>query len=129
MQMEARIVRIEVFTIEMRADGILHLHADGDKVITMELYRKMVNAIGEMTGGRKVPILCTTDELTMPDDEVKEFMVKPDANPYSSANALIAPSLPQKIFSNLFIRILKPARPVRMFRNREDAIEWLKSYL
>jgi hypothetical protein len=129
MPREARIVRVEVFTIEMRADGILHLHADGDKVITMELYRALIKTIGEMTGGRKVPILSTTDELTMPDDEVKELMVKPDANPYCTANALIAPSLPQKILSNLFIRILKPARPVRLFRNKEEAIEWLKGYL
>jgi hypothetical protein len=129
MQAQARVVRVEVFTIEMREDGILHLHADADKIITMELYRKMIDTIGEITEGRKVPILSTTDELTIPDDEVREYMTKPEANPYCIANALVAPSLPQKILGNILIRILKPARPIKMFRNREDAIEWLRSYL
>jgi hypothetical protein len=129
MQAQAKIVRVEVFTIEMRADGILHLHADGDKVITMELYSILIDTIGEMTEGKKVPILSTADELTIPDEEVREFMIKPEANPYCVANALIAPSLAQKLLSNLFIRIMRPARPIRLFRNKQDAIEWLKGYL
>jgi len=129
MQVQARKVRVEVFTIEMREDGILHLHADADKTITMKLYRKMIDTIGEITDGRKVPMLSTTDELTIPDDEVREYMIKPEANPYCVANALVAPSLAQKLIGNILIRIMKTARPIRLFRTREDAIEWLKSYL
>jgi hypothetical protein len=82
-----------------------------------------------MTGGKKVPILSTADEYTMPDDEVKDRMLKPDANPYCIANALIAPSLSQKIMGNLFMRIMQPARPIKLCRNKEEAITWLKTFL
>jgi hypothetical protein len=122
-------ITAEVFTIEMRADGILHLHAEGDKTIDMRLYKVLISSIGELTGGKKVPILSTADELTLPNEEVKEYMVKPEANPFCIANALIAPSLSQKLISNVLIRIIRPARPIRLFRNKEDAIEWLKTFL
>lgn len=121
--------RFEIFTIEMRGDGILHMHADGDHIIDMRLYKVLIAGIGEMSGGKKVPILSTTDDLTMPDDEVKEHFMKPEANPYALANALIAPSLPQKIIGNLFLRMNKRGIPMKLFRDREEAIEWLKTFL
>lgn len=121
--------RVEIFTIEMRDDGILHLHADGDHTIDMRLYKLLIRSIGEMTGGKKVPILSTADELTIPDEEVRKYMTSPDANPYCVANALIAPSLSQKILSNIFIRIMRPARPIRLFRNQEEALNWLKTFV
>jgi hypothetical protein len=121
--------RFEIFTIEMRDDGILHMHADGDHTVDMRLYKVMIDGIGEMTGGKKVPILSTTDDLTMPDEEVKAYFMKPEANPYALATALIAPSLPQKLLSNLFIKIMKPTRPIKLFRNKEEAIIWLKNFL
>jgi hypothetical protein len=121
--------RFEIFTIEMRDDGILHLHADGDQIIDMRLYEVLINGIAEMSGGKRVPILSTTDDLTLPDEEVKSYFMKPEANPYCLANALIAPSLPQKLLSNLFIRIMRPARPIKLFRTKEEAIVWLKTFL
>lgn len=123
-----QIRRVEIFTIEMREDGILHLHADGDHTIDMRLYKLLISTIGEMTGGQKVPTLSTTDELTLPDDEVREYMTDPNANPFCTANALIAPSLAQKLLGNLFMRIMKPARPIRLFRTKEEAIHWLNTF-
>lgn len=122
-------ITVEIFTLEMREDGILHMHATGDHTIDMRLYHLLIASIGEITGGKKVPILSTTDELTLPDDDVRAYMTKPEANPYCLANALIAPSIAQKLVSNLFIRIMQPARPIRLFRNKEEAITWLKTFL
>lgn len=121
--------KFEIFTIDMRDDGILHMHADGDHVVDMRLFKVLMAGIAEMSGGKKVPILSTTDELTMPDEDVKEYFIKPEANPYCLVNALIAPSLPQKILSNLFINTMQPQLPVKLFKNKEDAIEWLKTFL
>jgi hypothetical protein len=121
--------RVEIFTIEMRDDGILHLHADGDNTVDIKLYNILISSIGEMTGGKKVPILSTAGELTIPNEEVRKYMADPKANPYCLANALIAPSLAQKLFSNIFIQIMRPARPIRLFKNKEEAIAWLKTFL
>lgn len=121
------IKKVEIFTLQFRPDGILHIHADGDHVIDMKLYKTLVEAIGEMTEGRKVPIFSTTEELNVPDDEVRAYMVNPEANPYCLANALIAPSLSQKIFMNFLMSITK--RKIRMFKTEEDAVAWLKTFL
>lgn len=121
--------KFEMFTIDMRDDGILHMHADGDHVIDMRSYKVLMAGIAEMSGGKKVPILSTTEALTVPDEEVKEYFMRSKSSPYCLANALIAPSLPQKILSNLFINAIQPARPIKLFKKKEDAIEWLKTFL
>ena len=125
----ATIKKIEVFTIEMRDDGIVHMHAEGDKLIDMRLYKLLIEGIGEVSGGKKVPILSTADEEVLPDDDVKEYFMRPDSNPYSLANAVIAPSLPQKLIGNLFLRMNKRGSPIKLFRNKDEAIAWLKTFL
>ena len=125
----ATVKKIEVFTIEMRDDGIVHMHAEGDQVINMRLYKLLIEGIGEVSGGKKVPILSTADEEVLPDDDVKEYFMKPDSNPYSLANALIAPSLPQKLIGNLLLRLNKRGTPMKLFREKDEAIAWLKTFL
>jgi hypothetical protein len=125
----ATIITIEVFTIKMRDDGIVHMHVQGDQLIDMRLYKLLIEGIGEVSGGKKVPILSTADEEVLPDDDVKEYFTKPDSNPYSLANALIAPSLPQKLIGNLLLRLNKRGTPMKLFRNNDEAIAWLKTFL
>jgi hypothetical protein len=55
--------------------------------------------------------------------------MRPDSNPYSLANAVIAPSLPQKLIGNLFLRMNKRGSPIKLFRNKDEAIAWLKTFL
>lgn len=121
------IKKVEIFTLQMLPDGILRIHSEGDHIIDMRLYKVLIDAIGEMTEGKKVPILSITEELTVPDDEVRVYMANPDANPYCIANALIAPSLSQKIFVNFLMSITK--RKIRMFKKEEEGIAWLRTFL
>jgi hypothetical protein len=121
--------KVEVFAIEMRDDGILHMHVEGDKVIDMNLYQLLIKTIGELSGGKKVPILSTADHQVLPDDDVKDYFMKPGSNPYALANAVIAPSLPQKLIGNLFIRMSKRGVPLKLFRDKDEAITWLRTFL
>jgi hypothetical protein len=118
-----------IFTVQLRNDGIIHIHADADKTIDLKMYKGLIEVLGKITEGKKVPILNTSGELTLPDDEVRTYMTRPDANPYSLATALVVPSLSQKLIYNFFIKIMKPARPVRLFVKKEDAINWLRGFL
>lgn len=120
---------VEVFTIIMRDDGILHMHTEAEVIVDMRLYKILIEAIGEVSGGKKVPILSTAGELTIPDEEVRKYMSDPKANPYSLANALIGPSISQKLIGNFFVKLMEGERPVRLFNREEDAITWLKTFL
>lgn len=119
----------DVFTLELRDDGILHLHASGDEPVGILQYNFIIKSIGEITGGKKVPLLATADEFLVPDQEVRKVMARHDSNPYSSASALVTKSLPQKIIANFFTNVLRPARPIQFFNNQEDAINWLRKFM
>lgn len=121
-------LKVDVFTVEYHSNGLLYIHANGEE-ITLTDYKALINSIGEMTGGEKVPILCTADEFVIPNEEVRKYMARPDSNPYSLATALITGSLAQKLVGNFFMNVLKPGRPIRMFISKEEAIKWLRSYL
>lgn len=123
-----RKLEYEVFILNYCDDGILYIYASGDE-ITLLQYIALIPKIGEMTDGKKVPILCTPDEFLVLDEHTRKYMARADANPYSLASAFITRSLSQKLLGNFFMNFLKPARRIRMFTNREEAITWLKSIL
>lgn len=118
----------DIFTIEYRSDGLLQIHCKGD-TINLLSYKNVVEKIGEITHGKKVPILCTADEFLLPDEEVRKYMANPESNPYSLASALIIKSLSQKLVGNFFMTVLKPARPIRLFTSKDEALKWLKTFL
>ena len=119
----------DVFVLELRSDGIMHLHARGEDAVNLSQYKEIIRTIGLITAGRKVPLLATADEFLVPDEEVRRYMASVESNPYSSASALIMRSLSQKIVANFFTNVLKPIRPIKFFTDKEKAISWLRTFL
>jgi hypothetical protein len=125
----SQVRKVDIFTFEMREDGILRLYAEPDEVVDMPRYMTMIKTIGDLTQGKKVPILSTAGEFTIPDEEVRRYMANPDSNPYCLATAMVAPSLSQKLLGNIYAHSVMKDRPTRMFRTEDEAIAWLKTFL
>jgi hypothetical protein len=121
--------KFAMFRLELQEDGMIHLHGSGENPISLEDFKGMVRTIGEMTEGKKVPILCTADELLIVDEETRKYMGEPESNPYSLASAFVVKSISQRLLSNFFIKVSKPGRAVKMFSTKDEAISWLKTYL
>lgn len=126
---ESRVRKVDIFTIEMREDGIVRVYAEADEVVDMQRYQVMIRAIGELTQGQKVPVLGTAGELTIPDEAVRKYIAEPDSNPYCKVLAMVAPSLSQKILANIHARSMANKRPTQLFRTEDEAIQWLKEFL
>ena len=120
--------KLDIFDLNLRADGILHVHIYGEIPINIAQYKSLISKMGEVTSGKKVPILATADELQIPEEEVRKHMLSPDSNPYSLATALIAKSISQKLVGNFFQSVMKPRRPIKIFTNEQRAVEWLKEF-
>ncbi len=118
----------EMFSFDYCDDGILYIHIEGDE-FNARHYKTLISKIGEITDGKKAPILCTADGPLYPDEETRKLMSAPDANPNALAVGAIAPSLTQKLVGNFVMKIVRPRRQIRIFTNREDAVIWLKSFL
>lgn len=119
----------DIFELQIRENGILHVHVSGEQSVTLDQYKKIIFFIGEMLEGRKAPILVTADEFVLIDDDARMEMRKKDSNPYSCGSAIITRSTAQRIIGNFFVNTLKPERDIRMFNEEKDALVWLNSLL
>jgi hypothetical protein len=117
-------------SVTFRPDGIIHTHFHKGQFTIDVDHVKQINAVcGELTNGKKVPMLIDGDQLTIPSEEARSFVAQKDSNPYSLAEAFLVGSLPQKLIANFFMRFNKPGRPTKMFTRKEEALVWLKGFL
>jgi hypothetical protein len=119
----------EVFTIQLRSDGIIHSHTSSNGDFTIESLKKFNIVMGEMLNNGMSPLLISFDEFAIPPVEAREFWAKKESCPYSSADAYITTYLGHKIIGNFYLKFNKPGRPTRVFTKEDEAVEWLKTFL
>jgi len=115
--------------IRRREDGILELHASDNHVYSIPDVRANVEAFGKLTHYKKAPVLIIGGSFSSLDNKTRSFMASEESLKYSSAEAFLITSLPQKILINFYIQFDKPLIPTKLFTNREKAEQWLKEFL
>ena len=79
----------------------------------------------ELTGEQPYLVLVNTeDALVQPTKEAQDFILDV---PKRIAEALIVTSLPMRILSRFYVRKIK-SHPVKVFKSREKALNWLFSF-
>jgi hypothetical protein len=119
----------EVFTIQLRSDGIVHSHTSSISEFNVESLKKFSIVMGKILDHRNAPLLLTLDEFAIPPLETRIFWAKKESCPYASAEAYVTATIGHKIIGNFYLKINKPGRPTKIFANQGDAIEWLKEFL
>lgn len=112
-----------------REDGILELQANDDHVYGIEDVKENVTAFGQLTGNKKVPVLIIGGSFSSLAPETRNFMASEESLKYSKAEAFLITSLAQKLLINFYIKFDKPLVPTRVFTKKEEAINWLKTFL
>jgi hypothetical protein len=118
-----------LFSVELRADGIVYVRIKTKEEIDIETAKLIIARIGIACNGIKRPVLIASDHFAAPTNDARSYMAEASSNPFSSASAYIARSLPEKLIANGYIRFNKPARPTRMFTSETKALEWLRSFI
>lgn len=111
--------------LRLRHDSIIQLDLQNHSY-TIEDIGEINWAIGELGAKKRVPLLVMAAEYSIVDNEARKFMSKPEAAPYSLAEAYVIKSLPQRILANFFINVTGPPVPTRFFTGLAPAITWLK---
>ncbi|MES2568161.1 MAG: hypothetical protein V4565_14905 [Bacteroidota bacterium] len=119
----------EAFTIKLRADGIIHSHTSSGIDFNIESLKKFNGVMGKMINYQKVPLLITLDEFAIPPVETRTFWAQKDACPYSLADAYVTDNIGHAMIGNFYLKFNKPGRPTKMFKTKEQAIKWLKTFL
>lgn len=116
------------FEVEINDFGFYVITVNETEEFSVEDLKKLVNAQQEL-GGEKLPVLTLCSEHATTNSELlKELSVNAN-NPCSKADAFVIHSMAQKILANFYVKINKPDRPTKFFNNKDEAIQWLKTFL
>jgi hypothetical protein len=110
----------------MRADGIVYVQCV-DFYYGKKECEQITAAIGQLSGGKRVPVLVVGSHYSSIDKEGRDYSASFAGSRYSSAEAYIIKSMAQKILANFYLRMNKPIVPSRFFKEIKDAEEWLHS--
>ncbi|HXU27517.1 MAG TPA: hypothetical protein VN698_09820 [Bacteroidia bacterium] len=117
------------FTIKLRTDGILHSHTSSAINFDIDSLKQFNVVMAKMLNNQMAPLLITLDEFAIPPDDTRAFWAKKESCPLSLADAYVTTSLGHKIIGNAYLKFNKPGRPTKIFNSKDDAVEWLKTFL
>lgn len=59
--------------------------------------------------------------------DIRDYFAKPENARINKANAFIVGSSLAKIVINLYLKFSKPSYPTKIFKDKKEAISWLKT--
>jgi hypothetical protein len=121
-------IDLEKTTVTLRNDGILHIHLKSGSEINIQDAEAVFSAMEKLGNKKKHPVLIDAGEFIQIDNEVQQFSASAKANIYTIADAIAYYSLGQKLLAGFYIKLNNPVVPTQMFPNKQEAIDWLKTF-
>lgn len=122
-------IALEKATVSLLDEGIIHIHIKAAREIELSDAVYIVEAMGEIGHGKKYPILIDAGSFSSIDKEARIFSAAAESNIYTMADAIAYCNLAQKLLANFYVKYNKPVIPTRTFANKEEAIDWLKTFI
>jgi len=123
------IIELETARVELRADGIMHVHIKEGREMHLNDAIKVVEAMGKLGNQQKYPVLIDCGEFATIDKEVRIFSTGADANIYTLADGIAYHSFAHKLLVNFYVDHNMPSIQTKVFSDNDAAIVWLKTFL
>ncbi len=114
------------FSIKIE-DGIVYIEFFFEHG-TYEIVDRGIKKRIEMTKGKAYPMLSDVRSMKTSTREGRQRMSEPDSGEGVIAGAVVINSKVQQVIYNLFQAIYKAPTQVRLFTNKDEAIEWIKQF-
>jgi hypothetical protein len=100
------------------------------KVPLMDLDAAKGSVAARLSAAGDKDYLCLIDsrKVNSITKEARDYLASDDGSKHIIASALVLDSKVGKLLGNFFLQINKPKVPLRLFTNRNDALEWLNSF-
>ena len=121
--------RQRISTIEFWDNGIIFIKLDDNEEVRLEDSKSQFNFLkSKFDGINRLKVLVEPGRYTEISKEAREFSSKPESNLMTLASAVIVKSLSHRIMINFIINFTRQgAMKMKMFENKEKAIDWLIS--
>lgn len=120
-----RISRIEIWD-----NGIVFIRIDDNSEVSLQDSKDQQSFLkAKHDGQNKHLVLVEPGRYTSISKEAREFSTLPESNNMIVASAVIVKSIAHRIIINFIINFIRQQNmKMRMFDNKEKAIEWLLSF-
>ena len=113
----------------LRDDGLLQSQALPGAGQSLADARGSVAAYAALCGGRRRPLLVDLRAAGRPMDRAaREYYAGPELAAVVSAAALLVSSPVGRVIGTFFLRIARPATPIRLFTDEQEALAWLERF-
>ncbi len=119
----------EYATVSYGSDGILYVKIKAGTHVTTEVQDELIKLYNSVTSGKKVPFLFEGEEFVTVSKDALENSYKLEEQAPLSATALIVKNLAQKILADFYYKFKRPNKPLKVFKNKDEAKKWLAQYL
>ncbi len=109
-------------------DGILYSLSKKSPPQSLEETVKLMNDFREIIGSKKICMLIDVTNTTETTREVREYAAL-EFPKFVKAIAMISGSALGGMLANLFFSLKSQPYPTKMFKDEEEAKQWLKQYL
>jgi hypothetical protein len=124
-----KLIETDIFILGMRADGIAHFYLNDNIEITVELQDIFVKAYNDLKNDKPYPVLYEPGSGCSITKEAREnAIILEDLTPIC-ASAVIARNTAYQLIANFYIKFNKPKYPYKVFKNHEEALNWLKTFV
>jgi len=113
--------------VKINEHNFYELEIFNDKEFSYPQLEELINAQTKF-GSMQLPVLVLCEEFASTDTTFLKHLAKNSNNPYSKADAFVISSMAQKIIANFYLKINSLERPTKFFKEKEEAIKWLKTF-
>ncbi|MDX2197001.1 MAG: hypothetical protein NW207_11330 [Cytophagales bacterium] len=96
--------------------------------ITLEVAKQIVADRLIFFEGKNYPLLISDKGVVGIDKNARDFLSSAEGIAGISASALVLSSTFSMLLGNFIIKVTRPEIPVKIFRNHNDALAWLRQY-
>lgn len=108
-------------------EAILFIRMLEDAHMKIENTKEHYKIINELTYGQKYRALVDASNYFRIDDDASQYAALPDTIKNRLAAAHFTSNVSNRLTANFFRLFYKPEIPVRTFKTKEEALEWLLS--
>lgn len=109
------------------AEGLL-CHRIDEIVVSEEAAADVQQAIQDLTGGRPTPAVVDIRAIGYAGPKARDMFAALPDDSGEIATALVVGSSASRLMASLFMKFSQPNRPVKVFTNFDEAIEWARSF-
>ncbi|NQT62687.1 MAG: hypothetical protein HQ556_06990 [Candidatus Marinimicrobia bacterium] len=120
-----KILKSRTAEILLAENGIIHQNHFPESEVTLEDVKQELAIYPILSNNRKICVLIDLSNVKSVEKQARDYLASDATSEFVLATALVAPTMVSRVLGNFFLGLNKPPIPVKLFRSKEEGLEWL----